>query len=46
MQEERVGMMIEKKTPSSSPLSGGEQNGSSPDKGRLGGVCFYIDENP
>jgi hypothetical protein len=35
--------MIEKyKTPSISPLSGGEPSGSSPDKGRLGGVCFSV----
>ncbi len=32
--------MSEKPTPSNSPLSGGEQSGSSPDKGRLGGVGF------
>jgi len=33
-------------TPSNSPLSGGEQNGSSPDKGRLGGVGFPAIHNP
>jgi hypothetical protein len=26
-------------TPSTSPLTGGEPSRSSPDKGRLGGVC-------
>ncbi|MDP4030171.1 MAG: bifunctional 3-phosphoshikimate 1-carboxyvinyltransferase/cytidylate kinase [Gallionella sp.] len=33
-------------TPSNSPLSGGEQSGSSPDKGRLGGVGFPSILNP